>query len=308
MNTAQDRQAHPMPTAQERTPLDTRAGTPPPDWLPGAALARLGRQLLLVPEAVLLAALLCLHSVAGPSPLPALLGLAVTLYFGARMALLTMGRRALATASYDRADLLARAAALLHPASADAQALVGALLLARGEAAAAVTPLTRAAALFPLQADLHATLSAALVEAGRPHEGRASARAALTLNPRSPTAHLQLAAAEEQLGAPPEQVEAMLQAGLALCPRPAEEAALRCALAALLLPQGRATDAARALAGAEGLLASSPAAQRAGLHFYLGELLRLSDDADGARAHYNACEACDPQGPYAAAAWRAARL
>lgn len=296
-----------MPTAQERTPLDARAGHPSPEGLAGAALARIGRQLLLVPEAVLLAALLCLHSVAGPSPLLALLGFAVTLYFGARMALLTLGRRALAAAAYERADRLARAAALLHPASADAQALLGTLLLARGEAEAAVDALARAVALFPLQADLHASLSAALLESGRPQEARASARAALALDPRCAAAHLQLAAAEEQLAAPAEQVEALLRAGLALPARPAEEAALRCALVALLLRQSRASEARLALAGAEGLLAACPAAQRAGLHFYLGELLRLGGDAERARGHYEASEASDPHGPYAAAAWRSAR-
>lgn len=307
MTTAHDRQAHHMPTAHERAPAHLRADTLSPEGRPRAALTWLRRQLLLVPEAVLLTALLGLHSLRGPSPLLALLGLAVTVYFGARVALLALGRQALAAAAYERAERLAGAAALMHPASADAQALRGALALARGDATAAVGAFERAAALFPGQPELQASLGAALLEDGRPQEARAAALSALAANRRSPAAHLHLASAEEQLGAAPEHVEALLRAGLALPARPAEEGALRCALAALLLRQSRLAEARLALAGAEGLLVACPAPQRAGLHYYLGELLRLGGDEDGARQHYSASESADPHGPYAAASWRAAR-
>lgn len=297
---------HRMPTAQERAPLTAQAATPPPAGSQQPQRARLGRQLLLVPEAVLLTFLLAFHMTWGPSPLLALTGLAVTVYFGARMGLLAMGRQALAAADYDRADRLAHAAAALHPHWADAHALRGATLLARGEAAAAVDALARALALYPDQAELHATLSAALLEDERPQEAVAAARAALALNPRTAAALLHLATAEEQLDAAPEKIEALLRQGLALATRPAEEGALRCALTALLLRQGRVAEARLALTGAERLLPGCPSPQRAGLHFYLGELLRLGGDAEGARRHYSASEAADPRGPYAAAAWRAA--
>ncbi len=287
--------------------LDLRASSLSSAGRPRATLDWLGRQLLLVPEAVLLAALLGLHTLRGPSLLLALLGLAVTSYFGARMALLALGRRALAAADYERAERLARLATLMHPASADALALRGAAALSRGDATTAVGAFARATTLFPAQAELHASLGAALLEDGRPQEARAAAQTALALNRRSAAAHLHLAAAEEQLAAAPEQVEALLRAGLALPAAPAEEGALRCALASLLLRQGRLSEARLALAGAESLLAACPAPQRAGLHYYLGELLRLSGDAEGARQHYNASESVDPHGPYAAAAWRAAR-
>lgn len=287
--------------------MPTHAAEPLRAGLVAAWLAWLGRQLLLVPEAVLLAALLCLHGAFGSSPLLALLGLLITLFFGARMALLAMGRRAAAAADYERALRLAGAAELLYPASADVHALRGAIHLARGEVAAAAAALARAVALFPLQAELHAAMSAALLEDGHPQAARASAQAALALDPRLAAAYLHLAGAEELLGAAPEQVEARLRAGLDLSAPPADEAALRCALAALLIGQGRGAEAQLALAGAEGLLAASPASQRAGLHFYLGELLRLSGDLDGARGHFSASEAIDPNGRYAAAAWRAAR-
>lgn len=307
MKIAQDRQVYPMPTAQDRLPLESPLGVPAPAAPSGAALARLGRQLLLVPEAVLLAAFLGLHSLLGPSPLLALVGLGVACYFCARMALLTLGRRSLAMAAYDDAEAMVRAALTLYPASADAHALYGAIALARGEAAAARAALARAVVLFPLQADLHATLSAALLQEGHPEEARSAARTALTLDPRSPLAHLHLAGAEEQLGDSPEEVEALLRAGLALPMRPAEEAALRCALVARLLARQNMAAAQAVLAGAETLLANCPAAQRAGLHYYLGELLRLAGNPEGAREQYTASETVDPKGPYAAAAWRAAR-
>ncbi|NTU85995.1 MAG: hypothetical protein HGA45_42825, partial [Chloroflexales bacterium] len=148
---------------------------------------------------------------------------------------------------------------------------------------------------------------AALLEDGRPLEAHAEATAALALNPRSAAARLHLAGAEENLGTAPEQIELHLRAGLALAATPADLAALRCALAALLIGRGRASEAQQALAGAEALLAACPAAQRAGLHFQLGDLLRLSGDHDRARDHFSASETLDPQGRYAAAAWRAAR-
>jgi Tfp pilus assembly protein PilF len=270
-------------------------------------LAWLGRQLLLVPEAVLLAALLALHSVNGPSPFLALLGLAISLYFAARMGLLMLGRQAMAAADYEQASRMAEAAARLYPASADTHALLGTIHLARGEPAAAVAALARAVVLFPLQAGLHATLSAALLEDGRPQEARASARAALALDERTAAAYLHLAGAETQLGAAAAEVEALLRMGLALPSTPAEEAALRCALAALLGASGRSSEAELALLSAESLLERCPAAQRAGLHFHLGELRRQSGDLERARGHYSASETLDPKGRYAAAAWRAAR-
>jgi tetratricopeptide (TPR) repeat protein len=287
-----------MATRSESSPATGRIATP---------LAWLSRQLLLAPEAVLLLALLAIHGAIGASPVLAVLGLTCGLYFALRMALLRLSRGALEAARYRRAMRLARAAARLYPASADAQALLGAIHMARGEVGSALGALTRAVELFPLQADLHAALSAALLAMGRPGEARAAAQQALALNPRSAAAWLHLAGADEQLGAAPAQVERQLRAGLALPARPADEAALRCALTALLLAEGRAGAALPILGGVEPLLAACPVAQRAGLHFYLGELLRLLGEPEQAQGHFYASERLDPHGLHAAAAWRAAR-
>jgi tetratricopeptide (TPR) repeat protein len=279
---------------------------PPAAWV-ATQLTWISRQLLLVPEAVLLLTLLCLHSVLGAPPLLAVLGIAITLYFALRTAFITLGQRALAGADYGRAARLAQAAIAMYPGSADAHALAGSVHLARGQSEQGVAAFRRAVACYPLQADLHTALSAALLDNGQPQEAREEARRALALEPRSAAAHLHLAGAEEQLGASKERVEAVLRAGLACEAPPADEATLRCALAALLAGAGRAAEAQLALAGTERLLASCPAPQRAGLHFHLGELLQASGYVEAARSHFSASERLDPHGRFAAAAWRAAR-
>lgn len=272
-----------------------------------AQLAWVGRQLLLVPEAVLLLALLCLHTVLGAPPLLALLGLLITAYFLARATLLATGHRALAAADYERATRLTQAALALYPGSADAHALLGTLLLARGDTDAAAESFRRAIACFPGQAELHSALSASLLEAGRPAEARAEARHAIELDPKMAAAYLHLANAEERLGAAPEAVEGLLRVGLQHPAPAADEATLRCSLAASLLSSGRVAEAQLVLANVERLLAACPAPQRAGLHFYLGELLQLGGEAERARSHFSASETLDPHGRHAAAAWRAAR-
>jgi tetratricopeptide (TPR) repeat protein len=280
---------------------------PLPAGFPAVQLARVGRQLLLVPEAVVLLALLCLHAALGAPPLLALAGLLTTGYFLARAALLTLGRRALAAADYRRAARLTAAAIRLYPGSADAQALAGTIHLARGEAVLGVAAFRRAVACYPMQAELHTALSAALLDAGQAAEAREAARQARAADPRCAAAYLHLANAEEQLGASAGAVEALLRAGLALPAAPADAATLRCALAGHLLGQGRIGEARLALSGVEPLLAGCPAPQRAGLHCHLGELLQLAGDIEAARGHFRASEALDPEGRHAAAAWRGAR-
>jgi tetratricopeptide (TPR) repeat protein len=288
-----------MATRSERPLLAQRIATP---------LAWLGRQLLLVPEAVLLLTLLALHSTLGASPLLGGLGLVCALSFVLRMSLLALSRRTLAAANYVRAGQLVQAALWIYPASADAQALRGAIHLARGEAWQARQALQRAVELFPLQAELHAALSAALLEAGRPSEALVAAQRALDLDPAVAVAWLHLAGAESQLGAPHAQIERQLRTGLALPAAPADEAALRCALANLMLADGRSDEARQTLAPIEPILASCSISQQAGLHFYLGDLLGLLDYPEQARAHFQASERLDPHGRHAAAAWRAARM
>jgi tetratricopeptide (TPR) repeat protein len=223
------------------------------------------------------------------------------------MALLYNARRAVESARYSRAEAMARMAVRLYPLSADAQALLGTVHLARGNPAAAVGALSSAVRYYPLQAGLHAALSAALLEDGRPCDALAEASAALILDKTCATAYLHQAVAEDLLDASPELIERHLRAGLDQLAAPADEAALRCALARILLRRGDDTEARLALMHVEDLLPISHVPQRASLHYQIGEILHQCGDSEAARAHFSACEVLDPHGPYAAAAWRAAR-
>lgn len=285
----------------------TQLPTATPGAWPADRLAWVGRQLLLVPEAALLLALLCLHTALGPSPALTAVGLGLVLWFIARITLLYTARRAVESASYERAEHLARWALRLYPLSADAHAILGTIFLARGNAAGAGESFASAVRYYPFEAGLYAALSAALLENGRLHEAVAAAGTALRLNPSCAPAYLHQASAEDLLDASPDLVERHLRAGLSQPASPADEAALSCALARTLLRKGSQAEARLALARAEGLLPASPAAQRASLHFQIGEVMRLAGDQEAARAHFGASESLDPHGPHAAAAWRAAR-
>ncbi|MEI7772133.1 MAG: hypothetical protein WCI67_19215 [Chloroflexales bacterium] len=276
------------------------------DW-PANQLTWIGRQLLLVPEAVLLLTLLCLHAALGPSTALVAAGAGLVLWFAARMALLYSVRRSVESARYGRAEALAHMAVRLYPLSADAHALLGAVYLARGKPAAAVAALGRAVRYYPIQAGLRAALGAALIEDGRAPDALSETAAALRLDPACASAHLHQAIAEDLLNVPPEIIERHLRAGLDQPAAPADEAALRCALARILLRQGNAAEARRDIARAEQLLPRIQVPQQASLHYQIGAILHHLGESDAAHAHFAASESLDPHGPYAAAAWRAAR-
>ncbi|NNJ09881.1 tetratricopeptide repeat protein [Chloroflexales bacterium ZM16-3] len=278
----------------------------PLNW-PAHQLSWIGRQLLLVPEAVILLMLLCLNAALGPAPMLAVGGIGIVLWFIARVALLYGGKLAVESGRYGRAETMAQIALRLYPLSADAHALLGTVYLSHGKADAAIRALARAVRYYPLEASLHAALSAALLEGERLHEALISAGTALLLDPTCAPAYLSHASAEEQLDAPPELVERHLRAGLEQPAAPADEAALCCALARVLIRRGYVDKAQIALARAELLLPKSQLPQRAGLHYQIGEALRLTGDSEAAHAHFSASETLDPNGPFAADAWRAAR-
>lgn len=264
-------------------------------------------QALLVPEAIVLLVVLSLHMTLGGPFLTALLGLGIVIWFVCRSTLLLLAKQAFNAAHYRRAAQLSTFALMLYPCSVDALALRSSICLARSQAAEAESMLWRAIACQPDLATLHAALSGVLLETGRPAEARWEAHHALTLDPECALAHLHLAQAEKQLGASLETVEQGLRAGLRMQPDVADEAALRCALATLLLEHNRLPEAQLVLAGIEALLEDCSAPQRAGLHYHLGDLQRALGNPESARNHFLASETLDPYGRYAAAAWRAAR-
>ncbi len=268
----------------------------------------IGRQLLLVPEALFLLLVLCLHMGPGIPPVTTLPALGLIGWFVTRFLLICMARRALDQARYLGAARLIRVALWLYPYSADARALQGMIALAQGDAETAVAELRQAIMFYPGHAGLHATRSGALLEVGQTVEACWEAMHALALDPNCAPAYLHLANGGQALGAPRALIEAHLRRGLQAATAPIDEAALCCTLAALLLEAERSVEAQLVLVGIEGLLVHGSVPQQAALHYYLGELRRTIGDSDGARDHFSVSETLDPHGRYAAAAWRAARL
>lgn len=265
-------------------------------------------QALLVPEGMLLLVVLTAHWLSGGAGVITLLGLLLIAVFVTRLALLAAARHALANTQYERARRCVAIALRLHPWSADALALRGAISLARGQAAQAEESIRKAMALFPAQSALHATLSSVLLELDRGVEARWEGMRALALDPTCASAYLSLAQVEQRMGAPATEVERRLRQGLAHDAEPAIEGALRCALALVLISLGQTGESRLAVAGVESLAARCSPVERAALLYQLGEVRRAQGETDAARGHFRTSEQLDPQGRHAAAAWRAARM
>jgi tetratricopeptide (TPR) repeat protein len=261
-----------------------------------------------VPEAALIAALLCAYWGMGePTPI----GLAIMLViivFIARSIALVAAQTALAQDRLDVAEALARLALALYPSSPDGLALEGVIALSNDQPGKAETALRRAIALLPDRAMVHAGLSAVLLDLGRPGEAAEVARAALALAPDCAIAHFYLAEAERAGGAPAQDIEDQLRAGLHCAGGPASEAALRCALGAHLLAQHRIAEATLTLHGAEALVPRCAAPRQIALRVRLGELMIAQGQIERAREQFRNVATLDPHGRYAGAAWRAQHL
>ncbi|MBK9710225.1 MAG: hypothetical protein IPO81_02645 [Kouleothrix sp.] len=282
----------------------------------GAAAARrglgaahmVGPMLLLVPEATLLASLLCAYWALGGPPLIGLLVMLLIISFIARTLALTGARVAHEKARLREADVLVQIALALYPWSADALALRGVIALSNCRAAAAEADLRRAIGLLPGQPGFHAALAGALLALDRPSEAAAAARHALALADDYAIAHLYLAEAEQAGGAPAQEVEERLRAGLSVALAPASEAVLRCALGAHLLAEHRLAEATLTLHGAEALVSRCSPSRQLELRVRLGELMIAQGQIERAREQFRSVAELDPGGRYTGAAWRASHL
>lgn len=263
---------------------------------------------LLVPETPLIVALLGFWVVLGEMPLIGVLVILLILGFLVRIIALHLARAALERGAFRRADALLQVAQVLYPWSADVLALQGVLALNHGLPDEAVLRLRRAVRLLPGQPSFQVALSAALLELGCPVEAAEVAREALALDDRCAAAHLHLASAERLIGTSSETIEERLRAGLLVATTPTSEATLRCALADHLMREQRVAEATLALHSAEALLSRCSLTTQVALRFRMGELLATQGQIERAREHFRGVEALDPQGRFAAAAWRAARL
>lgn len=277
------------------------------DAAPSRAERILGT-LLLVPEAPLLLLLLGAYAALGAPPLIGLGLMLLSIGFIARLLALLGAHMAYEAAHYHEADLLIALALTLNPWSPDALALRGSIALALGRPAEAELALRRALARLPGRADRYTALSGTLLALGRPAEAAEAAQAALLRDPACALAQLYLAEAEQGGGMPALDVEARLRTGLALASTPEDEAALRCALGALLFGEQRRAEAMLMLRGAEALLPQCKPARQLELRVRLGELMIAQGQLDRAREQFRSVAALDPSGRYTGAAWRASHL
>ena len=287
--------------ASEQTDAESRRRRPD-------VLGWIAHALLLVPEAALIAALLCAYWGMGE---PALIGLAIMLViisFIARLIALVAARAALELERAGHGEALVQAALALYPWSPDGLALRGVIALSNDQPARAEAALRRAIALLPDRANVHAALSAALLDLGRPDEAAEAARAALALAPDCAIAHFYLAEAERACGAPAQDIEDQLRSGLDCAGAPESEAALRCALGAHLLAEHRIAEATLTLHGAEALVPRCAAPRQIALRVRLGELMIAQGQIERAREQFRNVATLDPHGRYAGAAWRASHL
>ncbi|MEO7911718.1 MAG: tetratricopeptide repeat protein [Roseiflexaceae bacterium] len=287
--------------ASEQTGAESRRGRPD-------VLGWIAHALLLVPEAALIAALLCAYWGMGA---PAQIGLAIMLViisFIARMIALVAARVALELEQPEIGATLVRLALALNPWSPDALALRGVIALSNDQPARAEVSLRRAIALLPNRANMHAALSAALLDLGRPEAAAEAAHTALALEPDCAIAHFYLAEAERVCGAPAQDIEDQLRSGLECAGAPESEAALRCALGAHLLAEHRIAEATLTLHGAEALVPRCAAPRQIALRVRLGELMIAQGQVERAREQFRNVATLDPHGRYAGAAWRASHL
>lgn len=239
------------------------------------AIIGLLRRLLLVPEAPVIVVLVCLAFILDERPIIGIFISLLSINFMIRVAALHLARAALDTERYRMADGLSLIALALHPFSADALVLRGAVLLAAGAPAEAAVLFRRATRLLPAWSIAYTALSGALLELGEPDAASAAARQALVYDEHCAVAYLHLAEAERLRGAAAWMIEDRLREGLKVAYTPASEAALRCALAHHLLREQRIAEAMLAFYGAEALLPRCSPANQAGLRIKLGDLLAI---------------------------------
>ena len=273
-----------------------------------SVLRWVARAFLLVPEAALIAALLCAYWVMSAQVPIGLAIMVVIIGFIARLIALVAAQTALELERPDIAETLVRSALALYPWSPDGLALDGVIALSNDQPARAEASLRRSIALLPDRANVHAALSAALLDLGRPGQAAEAARAALALAPDCAIAHLYLAEAERACGAPAQDIEDQLRAGLDCAGAPESEAALRCALGAHLLAEDRIAEATLTLHGAEALVPRCAAPRQIALRVRLGELMIAQGQIERAREQFRNVATLDPHGRYAGAAWRAQHL
>jgi len=264
----------------------------------------LARQLLLIPEAPVLLALLLIGWAYGFPPAVSVLAALTITVFILRLLLIASASRQLDRGRYGHAERLSGAALRIYPWSADALLLRAQGCVLRGDDTQAEELLRRALDLAPDSPMVHSALAGVLIERGhfaaaREHAGIAFRQAAGTPYAVQHLAWLALHVDGEPISAlrvlstiDPEKLQ------------PALAAPLLVALAETQLARGAVQPARASVGKIDLMLDQCPIPQQAELCYQIGRLKAMFGGES--RAYFRRSVALDPSGRYAHSAWRAA--
>ncbi len=272
--------------------IETKAPVARPFW----------HQLLVIPEATLLLAMLI---IGWAFNFPVFISLLIVLIIGVfvvRLLLLSTATQRLQRGAYGQADRLSGMALRMNPWSVDTLHVHAQTFVMRGDDIQAEPFLRRAIALAPQQHTVHATMTAVLLEQGEIEQAQVLLEQSRQGEQLSPAAVQQLAWYTLHVEGNPLGAQLLVEGAYPEQLAEPIAVALLVTLAESELALHNTTALERTLGKINQRLPLCPPPQQAELHFHLGRL----EGAMGrdARAHFRQCVALDPQGRYARQAWR----
>ena len=263
-----------------------------------------GRQLLLIPEAPVLLALLLIGWAYHFPPAVTMLAALTIVVFLLRLLLMTTASQYLDRGHYGQAERLSQAALRMYPWSADALLLRAQAFILRGEDAAAEELLRRALELAPDSPMIHSALAGVLIDRGRFAAAREHAARASRYTAAAPYAVQHLAwLALHVDGEPISALRILSTVDTDQLP-PSLAAPLLVAVAETQLARGATQPVRTTLGRIEPLIEQCAVPQQAELCYQIGRLKSMVGGESG--SHYRRSVAIDPDGRYAHVAWRAA--
>ncbi len=264
------------------------------------------QQLLLIPEAIILLALLLIGWATHFPPLLGALALLIACLFGIRLSLIAVAARKLANGAYETADRLLAVALKLHPWSLDALLLRAQGLTQRGDDEAAEAVLRRAAHYYPDDESLQSILASSMLAQGRLTDGWR-----ILYDTRQGAVERLTPAVAQQRAWIALHVEADAAKARAIILRAAPDRLpprlalpLQVTLAEALLSLGAHGESLRLMEQIEANLALCPPSQQAELLYHLGRLY-VAHGRSGT-AYFRRSVQRDPRGRFAQSAWRSA--
>lgn len=271
---------------------------------PGS-LAWLTRQVLLIPELLVLPLVFALYVATKPNLFLAVAGEAVIALFLLRTGLLWSAGRAWSAGRYRRAARRARLALRLYPWSADGVALLAEIRLAQGQAEEAESLYRRAITLFPGYAPFHIGVSRALSAERQWPEARAAAMQAVAVDDECAQAYAQLAFLGLNNHESSHTVGQWVEIGLAEQPSLPIQASLYATRAEVALKLEQTRMAEVALEQAMMAVIECPTSVQAEILYRLGHVRRQLGQNTEAREDFERIGQLDPEGRWVNAAWRA---